>query len=227
MAGTSSVYALKGRSNREANDHPEAVLLLSKSSAHHKSVSGSGALIARNVVLTAAHCVEGFDHWDILAPYAKNGPAKASAKIAKVHPQHKGGNFEHDLAVIILDSPIDIDRKYPTLYGGNLFPINTKLVALGRVDKGTISTAKLFKAEVPLSPFPGNLNVYGGNPQVSEKGDSGGPVFVAGKEREIVAVISGFVEFSRRNVATDLYVPLDEKTRDWIVKQIPRTDEKK
>lgn len=222
LACAAEVRGIKHKPSAEANDHAEAVLIKSRNARNQKDGSCSGVLIAPDVVLTAAHAVDGFDTWEVTAPYAKGGPFKARSKTVKFHPNHRVGTFENDLAVLILDAKIDIGRKLPTLYGGALLPINTKLLVIGRTDNGSISNTKLFLTPATRVQFPDNINVYGGNPQLVERGDSGGPVFVAGKEQEIVGLISGYVEFSLRNVATDLYVPITPKNREWILQQVPR-----
>jgi secreted trypsin-like serine protease len=173
------------------------------------------------VVLTAAHCVEGFDTWEVTAPYAQSGPVRAHAKTAKIHPHHKPRTFENDLAVVILDDAIAIGREFPTLGRGDLHPIGTKLVVVGRAGQGVVSRTKLFQALVTLVQLSDNINLYGGNPQLCEEGDSGGPVFVLGKEQEIAAVVSGGIRPSRNNVATDVYIPIGRRNRGWILKQIP------
>jgi hypothetical protein len=165
--------------------------------------------------------VEGFDTWEVTAPYAKSGQARARTKTAKIHPRHKLKTFDHDLAVLILDDAIAIDHEFPALWKGDLHPIGTKLVVVGRVDHGTVSRTKLFEAPVTLVQLLDNINLYGGHPQVGEEGDSGGPVFVPGKHPEIAAVVSGGIRFSRNNVPTDVYIPICRQNRPWILQQIP------
>src|SRR4051794_36379877 len=52
-----------------ATDYPESVLLLMKIGGTPKSLC-SGSLVAPNVVITAGHCVHGFDSWTVKAPFA-------------------------------------------------------------------------------------------------------------------------------------------------------------
>jgi hypothetical protein len=215
--------AIKPGPSQDASAYPEAVLIMARNTHHQRTGSSSGALIAPRVVLTAAHCVEGFDTWEVRAPYAKHGPVTAASRTARVYPRTKESGFESDLAVLILEREIDLGGKYPRLHGGDLYPIGTKLVVLGSTRKGVPSQSKLYQAPVTLVAFPDNIRVYGGNPQVVERGDSGGPVYVADKDHEIAAVVSGHIGFSQRYVATDLYVPLNAKNRDWLLRQIKST----
>ncbi|MBV9123233.1 MAG: trypsin-like serine protease [Planctomycetes bacterium] len=219
-----TVLAVKGLRRSEADNYPEAVLITAVSFGLHQTSLGCGVLIAPRVVLTAGHCVRGFDSWEVTAPYAQG--QRRTTRTASLHPRYPQDRLENDLAVLILDKGIDIGRPFPSLHGGDLYPIEqTKLLVVGRVENGMPSPTRLFQTEVTLVQFPGDLNLYGGFPGVSEKGDSGGPVFLVGKEREVVAVVSGGVGFragSGGNVPTDRYMPISWKNRNWILQQIPK-----
>src|SRR5262249_13318769 len=141
---------------------------------------------------------------------------------ARIHPKYRPGQKEFDLAVLILDEAVDIDKPFPTLHDGELLPIETKLNVIGRVANGKVSGDRLFQAVVTLVANRSNANVYGGNPHVCEHGDSGGPVFVAGKANEVVAIVSGGLQESRANVPTDIFVPITRASREWILRQVPK-----
>jgi hypothetical protein len=210
--------AIKRQPPVEAKDYPEAVLITSRNTKTGKAGFCSGCLVAGNVVLTAAHCVEGFDAWDITAPYAKDGPARAKARKGVVNPGHQQGRYENDLALLVLDGEIEIGGKFPTIYGGELLGLGNKLVVVGRVDNGTPTRDRLFRSEVvTIVEDRDNVNVYGGNPPIVQKGDSGGPVYTAERMRVLVAVVSGFIEFSSAPVPTDVFAPLNRRHRQWIL----------
>lgn len=213
------VQAIKRMPPLEARGYPEAVLITARKA--DKFGVCSGALVASNVVLTAAHCVEPYDAWEVLAPYAKAGPAGALVRRAVVHPGHKPGEYENDLALLILEKDIDIGAKFPRLQGGELLPLGTKLEVVGRVSERGLARDRLFRSPVvTLVGERSNIHVYGGNPPVVEKGDSGGPVYTAEGEKVLVAVVSGFVEFSSAPVPTDVYAPLNRRQREWITEAI-------
>jgi secreted trypsin-like serine protease len=222
LGGTfSEVRAIKRKPSQEISDHPEIVLVAARNSRTRLAGLSSGTLIAPHAVLTAAHGVAPFDTLAVTAPYVKGGPVRSAVKAVHIHPHYRDQPLENDLAVLILREPIRVGRKCPTLHAGDLLPLETKLAVVGRVDNGRISQTRLFRTDVTLVAYRGNTNVYGGNPQVVEEGDSGGPVFVHGKEQEIVAVVSGNVAASRANVPTDVYTPISRRNRDWILRQVP------
>src|SRR5262249_51470748 len=166
-------YAIRAKPTPEATDHPEAVLVLSKNSKNQKTVQGSGVLLAPSAVLTTAHNADGFDAWEVKAPLVKKGVAQSQAKTVKIHPNYKRGAAENDLAVLILEDAIDTGRPFPALYAGDLLRIGTGLRVIGRVRNGTPSASQLFETSVTLVAVPGNSNLYGGNPAITEPGDSG------------------------------------------------------
>lgn len=213
--------AIKQKRSQEVGDHPEVVLIAARNSRTRRGGLCSGTLIASHAVLTVAHGVVPFDTLAVTAPYVKGGPVRSAVKAVHIHPHYKDEPLENDLAVLILREPIPVGRKCPGLHAGGLLPLETKLLVVGRVNNGRISRARLFRTGVTLVAFRGNTNVYGGNPQVVEEGDSGGPVFVQGKEREIVALVSGNIAASRANVPTDVYTPISRRQREWILRQIP------
>lgn len=213
--------AIKQKKSQEVSEHPEVVLIAARNSRTRQGGLCSGALIAPHAVLTAAHGVAPFDTLVVTAPYVKDGPVRSPVQAVHTHPHAKDRPLENDLAVLILREPIRLGRKCPSLHAGDLLPLETKLLVVGRVDNGRVSQAKLFRTGVTLVAYRGNTNVYGGHPQVVEEGDSGGPVFVQGKEQEIVAVVSGNIAASRSNVPTDVYTPISRRNRDWVLRQIP------
>jgi hypothetical protein len=215
-------FAIQRKPSLEASDHPEAVLITARSSRTGHGGKCSGVLIAPRAVLTAAHAVAGYDTWDVAIPYARHKPAKTISRTARIHPEYKTDRVVHDLAILILDDAIDIGRDWPTLHNGDLYPIDTRFVVVGRVNNGILSQTQLFKSAVTRVGFPGNINVYGGVPHVVEEGDSGGPVYVLTKDREIAALVSGNIGSTRSNVRTDLLIPITGKSRAWILRQIPK-----
>jgi secreted trypsin-like serine protease len=211
--------AIRHKPPQRAVGFPEAVVITAGRARDPKAARCTGALIAPRAVLTAAHCVVGFDSWEVLAPSARGGPVCTTSRDALAHPRFKENPAECDVAVIRLQDDIALDGKYPRIYNGDPLPLETRLTVIGSVDNGKPPGTTLYRADVTLVPFPDNVNVYGGNPRVADHGDSGGPVYV--EKGEIVAVISGHTFVSQRDVAKDLYVPIHGKIREWVLRQVP------
>lgn len=201
----------------EAREFPEAVLIEGRAKDSRRVAHGCGVLVGPKAVLTVAHLVTGFDAWTVTAPYAAGGPRKQSAHTVHTYPGYRPDDLERDLAVLRLDEPLTVGGELPRLHNGDLLPLETKLVCLGRVANGRLSGDKMYQAPATLASFPGNINLYGGFPAQTESGDSGGPVYrVTRGGREIVGLILGRLGESRANVAIDTLLPVSRKTVAWV-----------
>lgn len=220
-----SAPAIKHDPPREVSRHPEVVLITAKNAKPERTGFCCGVLLAPTVVVTAAHGVSGYDRWEVVAPYAKDGPVKAAGKAVSTHPEYRPGQSEHDVALLILEEPVKIGGSYPRLPGDKLLPIETPLVVVGRTVKGKPSDRQLFEASSTLVAIRGENNLYGGNPQVAEPGDSGGPVYLARQKGTVAALIEGALDASRANVPTDIFIPLGGKNRTWLLRELKKANE--
>ena len=224
LLASANAPAIKHEPPREVSGHPEVVLIVAKHSQSPRTGFCSGVLLSPTTVLTVAHGVAGYDRWEVTAPYARGGAAQAAGKAIRTHPDYKAGASEHDLAVLTLDHALEIGGKFPALPDAKLYPIDTALLVVGRTVKGKPSERRLFEATSALVAIRGENNLYGGNPQLTEPGDSGGPVYLARQDRTLIALVEGALDASRGNVPTDIFIPLGGKNRTWLLRQLRRKE---
>lgn len=175
----------------KATAYPESVLINMKQNGVVTSAC-SGSVIAPKVVLTAGHCVYGFNGWDVIAPYASG--QKASAKTAATYDWTNASETVdpnmHDIGLVFLDKAITL-TTYPTLAKTPLSN-GSQVVNIGRINNGVMSSTNLY---VSKAITVNNASSYGYPfdyiaKEVIESGDSGGPDLIPGTHT-IVAVNSG------------------------------------
>jgi secreted trypsin-like serine protease len=159
-----------------AADHPDAVLVDLYQGGQLQAYC-SGSVIAPYVVLTAGHCVDGFDTWQVAAPGA-NGQSAASSNGVLFDWGGNGTSInpaQHDVGLVILSSPIKL-ASYPTLATSPV-PNGTPVVNVGRVQDGTLSSTALYES-MPLEVIdaaPSGLPFDYLTMDAIQAGDSGGP----------------------------------------------------
>lgn len=175
----------------KATGYPEAALVDMYKSGQMQAIC-SGAVIAPQVVLTAGHCVLGFNGWVVRTPFASSQQAQASG--AALYDYNSTAETvdgtKHDVALVFLKTPIKL-ASYPTIAKTKLAN-GSKIVNVGRINNGVASSTALFVSpnvtvnDATNYGFPFD---YIAN-EVIQSGDSGGPDFAAGTH-QIVAVNSG------------------------------------
>jgi len=184
-------------------DFPEAVYVTSDG-----YVPCSGVLLTPTVVLSAGHCRGRESTYDVVAPNANGQKAHGSSSWSPY-----GGNpaKSSDVMLVFLETPIHI-ASYPTL-GATQVAAGTQVVDIGRTLNGSIGTDDYVSAVVTIQGpasalgFPYN---YEALPDISENGDSGGPIMLAGTHT-IVAIVD--VDTTEENISEstpiDLFARID------------------
>jgi hypothetical protein len=156
----------------------------------------SGSVIAPKVVLTAGHCVAGFNGWTVRAPFAQNQSGTTASGETFDWRDTGSPNVDpnsHDIGLIYLDTAINL-AQYPLL-ADRAVADGSSVVNVGRINNGTLSNSALFVSK-PITVrnaasrgFPFDYIAT----EVIESGDSGGPVELPGTAlpHTIVAVNSG------------------------------------
>jgi len=179
-AGTQSAAIMNGT---PATNYPEAVYVTASG-----FLPCSGVLLTPTVVLSAGHCRSLSSSYSVTAPNANGQTSTASSDWTTYNDDEMTSS---DTLLVFLDAPIVID-VYPTL-AATAVANGTTVIDIGRTLDGTINTNDYVSAPVTiLGPatalgFPFH---YEAQPDLSEDGDSGGPIEIDGPApRMVVAIV--------------------------------------
>ncbi len=155
-----------------ATSYPEAVIVTSGG-----FLPCSGALLAPRVVITAGHCRSASRSYEVLAPNAAGQRATASSDFTTY-----GGDpaTSSDTLLLFLDTPVLL-ASYPEVSSAPVAP-GTVVVAIGRTLDGTITMAEHVSPDVTIAGAGSSLGFpynYEARPDLTESGDSGGPIEIA------------------------------------------------
>jgi hypothetical protein len=173
-----------------ATAYPESVLIDMAQGGQLVSIC-SGVLIGPRDVLTAGHCVYGFDGFVVEAPFVGvTANATHAALLDWANDSESVDPTQHDVALIRLDRDVPV-AKYAKVATARL-AWGSNVRNVGRIDDGQASWSSLF--------IGASIKVYDGasagypfdyvTNEIIQSGDSGGPVFKAGTH-DVVAVNSG------------------------------------
>src|SRR5262245_315489 len=170
----------------------------------------SGTMIAPNIALTAAHCVQNGATYKIVEYDAQRTPQLRDITRVATHPQFNlqtmlAHRATADVALLRLASSVAAGRQ-PSLIGSPLMPINAggrfTVAGIGVTVRGDGKSGGVVRAaNLVATGRPGSLQIRLVDPAGDGKreglgactGDSGGPVF---EDQQGRAVVIGVVSWS-------------------------------
>jgi len=199
-----------------------------------------GSLIGKNVVLTAAHCVEGKwapDHVTLGDLNKKEGKDETTVKVAKVIIHDKYTNrpaTNNDAAVLILDEPVDITKFPPIKYDkgqNDLSPGRTvTTIGWGSTSHNGGSSPDLREVEVKITDQSVCNKKMNGD--ITDQmlcasdtgkdacyGDSGGPLFDR-KTNCLVGIVSWGIKCAMPD-REGIYSRI-ESFHDWVTETVEK-----
>lgn len=198
-----------------ATAYPEAVVVMAGA-----LLPCSGVLLAPRVVLTAGHCRSSTKSYAVSAP---NAPAQGATGSDDWTTYTGDPASSSDTLLIFLDSSIDLP-SYPSIAAGQV-AAGTQVVDIGRTLNDVITDLLYVSAPVTVHGtgaalgFPFN---YQALPDVSQGGDSGGPIELAGAgSHTLVAIVDTdtLEQGVPEGTPIDLFARLDV-VRDAILLQV-------
>jgi len=180
----------------------------------------SGVVLAPRVVLTAGHCRSTTKKYMVSAPNANHQTASGSNDWSTFDGEAKTSS---DTLLIFLDGDITLD-VYPTIPEGEV-AAGTEVVDVGRTLNNVITTSVYVSPTVTIQGTGDSLGFhynYQALPDISQDGDSGGPIeLVQGAAHTVVAIVDTDTVEQNITEATpiDLFARLD-LVRDAVLAQV-------
>merc|ERR1712127_1016337 len=226
-----------GGDEAEENAYPFVISLRAKYGNQYDHICG-GSIYKANYIITAAHCVEEYGDYQIVAGEHDFNAVSGNEQTIKVkrvikNRRYDDDSFQNDIAVLELEESLTLNDYVQPIALSKGKPKNkNKVIGWGTTSSGGSSSDVLLEVEVNVfstsycrrkyrSAFDSKTMFCAGSyigGKDSCQGDSGGPIFTTATTPQLTGVVSwgyGCADKKYPGVYT-----LIRKYRSWVIKQI-------
>lgn len=195
-----------------------------------------GSIIKPNVILTAAHCVDGVSPRNLKvragSSFHNSGGQLIQVSEIRQHEKYNPYNIDYDIAIMILDTPVQVSAKSApvelnvnAMNGGE----NARISGWGATREGGSIPRQLQAVDIKIVDQATCQKQYGstqitdrmlcggvnGGGKDSCQGDSGGPLIVNGQQAGVVSWGAGCARPSYSGVYANV-----QNLLPWIQKNM-------